>query len=205
MDMVAEYIIGKMSGERILELGAGEQVWTPRMVARFPHVTTLDGSPDLLESMTARLADTPGATRWAPVHTYFEDYVPEQRFDTVVATYVLEHVTDPALIVRLANTKWLKPGGQLVVAVPHGLSLHRRLAVKMGLASRPDELGETDQRLGHKHCFTYCVTRGFGATRFAAPNTKPDGADDPGRAAEEPPRGNHHSEIGLPAGNVPLS
>jgi trans-aconitate methyltransferase len=155
VEMVADLIIGKIKGDRILELGVGDQVWTPKLVARFPHVTSLDGSPDLLEEMRSRLAGTPHAARWNPVLTYFEDYVPEERFDAMLATYVLEHVTDPAHIVHLAHTTWLKPGGLLGVAVPHGLSLHRRLAVKMGLCLRPDELGESDRRMGHKHCFTH--------------------------------------------------
>jgi trans-aconitate methyltransferase len=155
VEMVSDLMIGKIHGDRILELGVGDQIWTPKLVARFPHVTSLDGSPDLLEKMRSRLAGTPGASHWTPVQTYFEDYVPEERYDAMLATYVLEHVTDPALIVRLGHTTWLKPGGLLGIAVPHGLSLHRRLAVKMGLSSRPDELGESDRRMGHKHCFTH--------------------------------------------------
>jgi 2-polyprenyl-3-methyl-5-hydroxy-6-metoxy-1,4-benzoquinol methylase len=140
--------------------------------------------------MRARLAGTSAAERWTGIRTFFEDYVPEHRFDVVLATYVLEHVTDPALILRLAQTTWLEPGGVLAVAVPNGFSLHRRLAVKMGLASRPDELGEGDRRIGHKHCFTpdemgqlledcgFEVTEQFGMITKALPNGLLAGCND---------------------------
>ena len=44
-------------------------------------------------------------------------------------------------------------------ALPRALSLHRRLAVQMRLASCPDELGETDRRLGHKRVFRHDTMR----------------------------------------------
>jgi SAM-dependent methyltransferase len=155
MEMTADFVISKLSGSRILELGVGEQIWTPRLVAQFSEIVSLDGSSELLERMRSRITHVHGAGSWEPVHTYFEDYRAERPFDTVIATYVLEHVDDPALILRLVHDNWLKAGGTLVVTVPHALSLHRRLAAKMGLCERPDQLGETDRLLGHKHCFTY--------------------------------------------------
>src|ERR1051325_4769735 len=159
IDMAAEFVTARLRGPRVLELGVGAQVWTPSLLRQFEFVTSLDASAELLDAMALTLAGTSEGRRWTPVHTYFEDYVPEQRFDTVVATYVLEHVDDPGLVLRRARTLWLRPGGLLAVVVPHALSLHRRLAVKMGIASRPDELGESDRRLGHKHCFTHFEMR----------------------------------------------
>ena len=50
--------------------------------------------------------------------------------------------------------RWLKPQGRLIVIVPNALSLHRRLAVAMGLTRAADELGESDVRLGHRWVFT---------------------------------------------------
>lgn len=155
VELIADFMVPKIKGERILELGVGDQIWTPKLVSRFPHVTSLDGSAELLAEMRTRLDGAPGAAHWHPVEVYFEEYVPEQRFDGMFATYVLEHVTDPGLIVRRAHDLWLKPGGLLAIAVPHGLSLHRRLGVKMGMSARPDELGDSDRRMGHKHCFTH--------------------------------------------------
>ena len=68
---------------------------------------------------------------------------------------VLEHVEDPATLLERVRQSWLDPGGHIAVLVPHALSLHRRLAVTMGIAQHPGELGPADLRLGHKRCFTY--------------------------------------------------
>ena len=152
VDFISDFVISKLSGERLLELGVGDQIWTPKLVDRIPDVTTVDGSAELLYEMQQKLT----GKRWTPVASLFEEYQPDQKFDIVLATYVLEHVDNPAQILRLAHQKWLREGGRLVVVVPHALSLHRRLAVKMGLASYTGELGDTDRRMGHKWCFTYC-------------------------------------------------
>lgn len=154
LNMISDLVISGLSGESILELGVGDQIWTPKLLQKFADVTSIDGSSGLLAAMEAKLADKPHGKRWTPVCSLFEDYQPDQPFDTVLATFVLEHVDNPSLILHLAYHNWLKPGGQLAVVVPHALSLHRRLAVKMGLASYPGELGETDRRIGHKYAFT---------------------------------------------------
>jgi 2-polyprenyl-3-methyl-5-hydroxy-6-metoxy-1,4-benzoquinol methylase len=160
LQLVADFVIARLGGERILELGVGDQVWTPKLAARFRSVTTVDGSKRLLAAMQQRLQ----VGNWTPVVSRFETYAPQELFDTVVATYVLEHVDDPALILRLARDHWLRSNGQLAIVVPHALSLHRRLAVKMGLARYPEELGETDKRMQHKHCFTIYDLEGMLAT-----------------------------------------
>jgi trans-aconitate methyltransferase len=150
LELVSDFVIARLSGVRILELGVGDQVWTPKLVRRFADVTTVDGSAELLAVMQRKLA----GKRWTPVLSLFEEYEPDQPFDTVIATYVLEHVDNPALILGLARHRWLKEGGRIGIVVPHALSLHRRLAVKMGLASYPGALGDTDRRMEHKSCFT---------------------------------------------------
>ncbi|MBA4372535.1 MAG: hypothetical protein C0402_06690 [Thermodesulfovibrio sp.] len=150
LDLVCDFVLPKISGSRALELGVGDQVWTPKLLERFESVTSVDGSKELLTAMAQKVK----GRDWTAVNSFFEDYIPVLLFDTVLITYVLEHVDDPLLILRHARRRWLKEGGRLAVVVPHALSLHRRLAVKMGLASHPAELGDTDRRMGHKHCFT---------------------------------------------------
>jgi len=150
LQFVSDFVISRLEGDRVLELGVGDQVWTPKLVEIFREVVTVDGSRELLAAMERKLSEK----RWTPVCTLFEDYVPERRFDSVIATYVLEHVDDPLRILKLARTRWLHRRGKIAIVVPHALSLHRRLAVKMGLISHPAGLGDTDRRVGHKRCFT---------------------------------------------------
>lgn len=150
VELTADFIIPKLKGDRILELGVGDQVYTPKLVEMFKEVVTIDASYELLNEMKKKLADKP----WTPIVTLFEEFKPDKKFDVVLATNVLEHVDNPSLILELAYKKWLNEGGVLVVVVPHALSLHRRLGVKMGLASYLGELSDADKRNGHKWCFS---------------------------------------------------
>lgn len=150
MQLLADALVPSIRGPRVLELGVGDQVWTPRLCAAVPQVTTVEGARTLLEPLRERMM-SPG---WTGVHALFEDYLPTERFDGVVATFVLEHVDDPTVIVERAARHWLRPGGELHVVVPHAHSLHRRLAVVMGLAEHVTDLGPTDQYLDHRRCFT---------------------------------------------------
>lgn len=150
VDLIARYVVSRLPGNDLLELGVGDQIWTRYLVDKFKTVTTVDASEQLLKI----IGETMKGKNWTPVTSFFEDYEPEIRYDTVLATYVLEHVDDPGLVLRLAREKWLKEGGRIAVVVPHALSLHRRLSVEMGMSLHPAQLGETDHRMGHKHCFT---------------------------------------------------
>ena len=114
-------------------------------------MTTLEGSAEIIRRAREEILDA----HWIPVHTLFEEYDPARGFDVVVSSFVLEHVEDPATVLTRIHDSWLVRGGQLLVVVPHALSLHRRLAVSMGLAGHPSELGEADRRLGHHHCFSW--------------------------------------------------
>ena len=146
---VADFVIPRLHGKEALELGIGHGSWTAALLRQFNRVTTIERAPELIESLRSNI----DAGRWIPVCCSFEDYLPDRRFDSVVATYVLEHIPEPeALLSRIRG--WLKPSGQVAIVVPNALSLHRRLAVRMGLTKDPAELGEADRKVGHCHCFT---------------------------------------------------
>lgn len=150
MVLLADTLIPQFTSRRLLELGVGDRIWTPRLCAQVASVTTLEGSPALLQAMREQVR----APNWTPIETLFEAYLPSQRFDTVLASFVLEHVADPRRILELAARHWLEPGGHIHVVVPHALSLHRRLAVHMGLARHVADLGPADRHLEHLRCFT---------------------------------------------------
>lgn len=157
MMLVADHVVRNLpSAEgRVLELGVGDQVWTPMLLAKYGDVTTVDGAASLLDAMKNKLAGLECASRWHAVLSMFEDFMPDRPFNLVLATYVLEHVDDAKGVIERARKYWLTRGGLMGVVVPHATSLHRRLAVHMGLAHHAAELGESDRKLGHKHCFTY--------------------------------------------------
>jgi SAM-dependent methyltransferase len=147
----ADRLLDWVAGPEVLELGFGDAQWTERILDRFGHSHVVDASEALLAVARERFGDC--ITTYASL---FEDFTPDRSFNTVVASFVLEHVDDPvAVLARAAG--WLAPGGRVLVAVPHADSIHRRLAVAMGMQARTDELGAMDRRIGHRRVYTIAV------------------------------------------------
>jgi 2-polyprenyl-3-methyl-5-hydroxy-6-metoxy-1,4-benzoquinol methylase len=134
------------------------------------------GSPLLAERARA---EHPGLV----VHqAMFEDFDPGPVYDAVLALHVMEHVDDPrALMARVRG--WLAPGGALVVVVPNRHSLHRRLAVLMGIQAELDDLSPRDHLVGHRRVYGldtladdlraagFAVREEFGLTLKTVPNS----------------------------------
>jgi 2-polyprenyl-3-methyl-5-hydroxy-6-metoxy-1,4-benzoquinol methylase len=137
-----------MSGPEVLEMGSGDDQWTRQLIEHFGHSHLVDGSRTLIEAAREKYG-----VRLTTYHSLFEDLHPGKQFDTVLCSLVLEHVEDPVKVLAAA-AGWLKPQGHLIVIVPNAFSLHRRLAVAMGLIHAADELGVSDARLGHRWVFT---------------------------------------------------
>ncbi|UGS33765.1 class I SAM-dependent methyltransferase [Capillimicrobium parvum] len=133
--------------DRVLEMGYGTGLTTRELLARGLGLEVLEGSPELARRARA-------AHPALPVHEgLFEQFVPERPFDAVLALHVLEHVDGPRALLRHA-AGWLRPGGRLVVAVPNAESLHRRLAVRMGLQEHLDSLSARDGLVGHRRVYS---------------------------------------------------
>jgi len=137
-----------MKGPEVLEMGSGDDQWTNRLIEHFGHSHLVDGSRILIEAAKKKYG-----ARLTTYHSLFEELQPGKLFDTVLASLILEHVENPVKVLTTA-AEWLKPKGHLIVIVPNALSLHRRLAVAMGLQNAADELGDSDIRLGHRWVFT---------------------------------------------------
>jgi len=162
-----------MAGPEVLEMGSGDDQWTQRLIEHFGHSHLVDGSRTLIEAARRKYG-----AKLTTYHSLFEELNPGKQFDTVLSSLVLEHVEDPVKVLKKATT-WLKPQGHLVLIVPNAFSLHRRLAVAMGLTRTADELGESDIRLGHRWVFTIesieeaLATAGLRIVRRAGWFTKP--------------------------------
>jgi len=148
LDWTVERMLPWIHGPDVLELGFGDDQWTGKILERFGRSHVIDASRQLLT-----LAQEKYGPRLVTYHSLFEEFSPDKAFDTIVASYVLEHVEDPVQIMSRA-AGWLKPNGHLLIVVPHADSLHRRLAVCMGLQRTTDALGQTDRQMGHRRVYT---------------------------------------------------
>ncbi len=136
------------AADRVLEMGFGEGNITRSLIASGRHVTTIEGARVLYDKLVAEFGSSITAA-----HSLFEDYRPDRPFDAVVASHVLEHVDDPVALLKHMRG-WIAPGGRLIVVVPNKESLHRRLAVIMGLQPALDTLGARDKLVGHQRVYS---------------------------------------------------
>lgn len=135
-----------LRGPNGLELGPAEGEMTRFLVAEFDLLTVVEGSAQLL----ANIPDAPNVRK---VHALFEDFNPQNRFDTIILEHVLEHVEDPVALLQRAGS-WSAAEGRLLLGVPNGHSIHRLAAVKMGLLESPIELNARDLAQGHRRVYT---------------------------------------------------
>jgi len=133
-------------GEDVLEVGCGSGNFTVLMAAAGRRVTGIDIEPAYVEAARRRLAQFPHARVSCGDATAAEW---SERFDTVVALDVVEHIEDDrAFLARLAAV--LKPGGTLVLKVPAGRWLMSPMDRAVGHFRRYDKrsLAETLRAAG---------------------------------------------------------
>ena len=99
-------------GSRVLDLGCAFGYGTAR-IARYYNTDGLDASPDYIRRARRNASNA----RFTLGHAERLPY-PDAHFDAVVLLDVLEHVADErAVVAEIARV--LRPGGLLVVSVPH--------------------------------------------------------------------------------------
>jgi SAM-dependent methyltransferase len=150
--------------ESLLELGVGHGYTALLFSEAFRRHVILEGSSmviDLFREKTKKDIEV--------VHTYFETYDTDEKFDVILMGFVLEHVDDPGLIVERYK-KFLAPGGRLFIAVPNAKSMNRRLGVELGMIEDIYELNANDHAFGHQRQFCrdtlkdMLVTHGYKVT-----------------------------------------
>lgn len=145
-------ILAYAKGPKILELGCADGLMTEALTEKFKDVSAVDASEELLQKAKQR----------APKASYhqalFEEFNPDDRFDTIILGHVLEHVEDPIVILKRVQ-QWLSSTGIIIITVPNGNSFHRRLGVEMGMLKSSTQLNQDDIDCGHRRVFTLDVLR----------------------------------------------
>lgn len=130
-----------------LELGPAEGEMTKFLVEHFAKLVSVDGSKELLNMI-------PNYKNHAKVHSLFEDFATDEKFDTILMEHILEHVDNPVKLLQMAMN-WLKDDGVILLGVPNANSIHRQAAVKMGLLNHVCQLNDRDMALGHRRVYTF--------------------------------------------------
>ena len=137
----------RLVGPKGLELGPAEGVMTKFLLDDFESLTVVDAASNLLNRI-------PDADNLVKIHSLFEDFDPEEKFNSIIMEHILEHVDDPAMLLKRAKD-WLLPDGKMYLGVPNGNSFHRLAAVKMGLLGNQCQLNNRDIKQGHRRVYTH--------------------------------------------------
>jgi len=128
-------------GQHVLEAGAATGLMTAELAATGARVTAIDRSPEYLERLHARaLVGVVTACR-----DLDGEPLPSGPYDHVVATNLLHELADPVRFLRRAK-RVLGPDGLVHVSVPNPTSLHRLVALEMGLLEDLHTLSERADR-----------------------------------------------------------
>ncbi len=127
----------------ILEMGPAEGFMTRQLLPLATRLTLVEGAAAFCDDLRRNYPTA------SVIHSTFEEFDPEERFDSIVLGHVLEHVVDPVDVLRRAKS-WLNPRGRVLAAVPNARSLHRQAAVIMGLLRSEDDMSDADRHHGHR-------------------------------------------------------
>lgn len=131
------------AGQRVLELGCATGLMTCALLAAGAAVTAVDRSPGYLARARARAADA------VLVQAGLEDADWEQRtgsgFDHVLACNLIHEMDDPvALLARARDV--LAEGGLVHLSLQNPASIHRLVALEMGLIGDLRDISERGAR-----------------------------------------------------------
>ncbi len=124
---VREYIISKVKKdtEKILDVGAGS-AWVAKYFC--PKNKTVISLDIAIENLIKAREQLPLKNHKQTVADSFRLPFPDNSFDTVIASEIIEHVTNPELFVKeLFRT--VKPGGELIITTPYKEKIRYALCI----------------------------------------------------------------------------
>lgn len=140
-----------IKGPEGLELGPAEGQMTQFLINDFKNLTLVEGASELLNLI-------PSYPNIKKVHSMFEDFNPDQQYNTIIMDHILEHIENPVELLN-RTLQWVAPNGRFILGVPNGNSFHRLAAVKMGLLKHQCDLNSRDLSHGHRRVYTHSTFR----------------------------------------------
>lgn len=135
-------------GETMLDIGCGVGMLTRALAPAFRKVVGIDGSALKIQ----KAKEHNSAPNIAYLYELFEAYTPDEPFDFIVSTNVLEHVGNVEFFLTRIQT-WLRPNGRVVMTVPNAKGFHKRIGKAMGLIDDMFALTEADYKKGHRRVY----------------------------------------------------
>jgi len=147
IELTARAVKPFYNGDSCLVLGpSGGGELEETLQTHFKKIVCVDGSSKVLNALKNKFPE------FEFVHSLFEEFKPEEKFDTILMTHVLEHVRDPIELLKMTK-EWVSEEGIIIIVVPNAFSFHRMLGLEMGLLDDLHELNESDKSVGHRRVY----------------------------------------------------
>jgi 2-polyprenyl-3-methyl-5-hydroxy-6-metoxy-1,4-benzoquinol methylase len=132
-----------------LEMGSFQGNFTKRFLDYFDDITCLEASDDAIKVAKELIGD-----KVKYIHGMFEDLTLPTKYDNIVLTHVLEHITDPVAVLKKINDEWLSDTGRFFLVCPNANAPSRQIAVKMGLITHNNAVTPAEKEHGHQITYT---------------------------------------------------
>jgi 2-polyprenyl-3-methyl-5-hydroxy-6-metoxy-1,4-benzoquinol methylase len=132
-----------------LEMGSFQGNFTNKFLPYFKDITCIEASDEALKVARELIGD-----RVKYIHGMFEDVTLSKKYDNIVLTHVLEHISDPVAVLKKVNDEWLSENGRFFIVCPNANAPSRQIAVKMGLISHNAAVTPAEKEHGHQITYT---------------------------------------------------
>ncbi|PKP49331.1 MAG: class I SAM-dependent methyltransferase [Bacteroidetes bacterium HGW-Bacteroidetes-1] len=132
-----------------LELGSFKGDFTKRFIEHFNDITCVEASDEAIMEAKNLFSD-----KVKFYNSLFEEVVLPVRYDNIVLTHVLEHISDPVKVLKRINDEWLSENGRFFLVCPNANAPSRQIAVKMGLISHNSAIAPAEKEHGHQITYT---------------------------------------------------
>jgi 2-polyprenyl-3-methyl-5-hydroxy-6-metoxy-1,4-benzoquinol methylase len=126
-----------------LEIGCSDGLMTQMLAERLARLHVVEATESFADAVRNRNLGNVVLHR-----LMIEEYLPDEEFDCIFATWVLTHLVDAQNVLTRARD-WLRRSGVLFVVVPNARVLSRQLALEMGILPDLYELTANDRNHGH--------------------------------------------------------
>lgn len=116
--VVYDWIARRVDAKRVIDMACGEGYGTAVLAQTASHVTGIDANPEAFAHAAAKYSND----RVEIVRDLIETYRPGEKADAVSFLQTIEHVQDPAGVLR-HFASLLNPGGKVYVSTPNLLTL----------------------------------------------------------------------------------
>ena len=133
----------------LLELGSYKGDFTKKVISYFKDITCVEASDEALKIAQGIIGD-----KVKYVNGIFEEVSLPNKYDNIVLTHVLEHITEPVAVLKKINDEWLSDNGRFFLVCPNANAPSRQIAVKMGLISHNSAVTPAEKEHGHQITYT---------------------------------------------------